>query len=180
MDVVGPVGGQPGAQPGIGLEREQAARLIRVIVVPREHFPGGVGEAQDRVERRAEPAGLDFGDDLAAGAALEPEDIRFAGALDAAVDDDRQRDRLRGLHGVVRLDRPAFGQRIHRILDVVGDAFIAAPCRLPDVGAAGLGIERNRCSGRFQPMIAADAGAPACPPSGNTCVMNGCSPMETR
>ena len=96
-----------------------------------------------RVERRTEPAGLDFGDDLVAGAALEPEDVRLAAALDAAVDDDRQGDRLRGLRGVVRLDFPAFGQRVHRVQNVVGDGFTASPCRLPDAGAAGLGIERQ-------------------------------------
>ena len=78
----------------IGVMRQQPGALVFVIVVDGQLPAVGIGQPQDRIQRRAELAGGDLGDDLLAGAAFDAENVDVARPVDAAVDDHRQRDRL--------------------------------------------------------------------------------------
>ena len=94
--------------------RFQAEGLVLVVVVEGQLPPARVGQLEHRIQRRIEPSGVDLGHDLLPRLALETEHVAVAGPIDAAVDDDRQRDPL-GLFGrVVGLLLDTFRQRVPR------------------------------------------------------------------
>ena len=92
--------GQRRPQPGIGVMRQFATGLVLEIVVEGQLPPGGIGQSQHAIQRRAESPGIDLADDRLSGAALESKHGPLAGVVDAAVHDHRQRDVL-GMFGPV-------------------------------------------------------------------------------
>ena len=96
VQIVAAVGGQLAGEQGIGVVGVQPRTLVGKVVVEGQLFAGSIGQAEDGVERRIEPACEDLGDDLLAGSALETEDIPVARLVDKPVHDDRQRDALSG------------------------------------------------------------------------------------
>jgi len=79
----------------------QVTILKYVIIIPFQHITRCIGQPQERVQRRVQPATIDFGHHFIAGATLKLEYVDIAGLVDAAVDDIRQVDSLRVLSGVV-------------------------------------------------------------------------------
>ena len=67
MQIIGAGRRQHGPQPTIGMMREQAARLVLVVVVEGQLPAGGVGQLEHGIQGRIEPAGVDFGHDLLPG-----------------------------------------------------------------------------------------------------------------
>ena len=126
VDVVGPVRGQRGGEVGIRVVRVQPRALVLMVVVEGQLLAGGVGQLEHGIQRRVQPAGIDFGDDGVAGAAFETEHVPVARLINAPVDDDRQRDRLGGGDRVVRFLFEAFRQRVHRKGHPVGDSVLLA------------------------------------------------------
>ena len=161
--------------------RVQARALVLVIVVEGQLPAGGVGQLEHGIQRRIEPAGIDFGDDLLAGAAFETEHVPVARLIDAPVDDDRQRDAL-GVRPARRSAPvpgiPAACRRAN------GTRWRPASCcarradRTP--GALSLASTVSLLAGRFQPFSSTVVCAPAGPPSGKMLVTNGSSPTVMR
>ena len=106
--------------------RVQAGAFVLVIVVERELLAGGVGQAEHGIQRR-----------IRAGAPQLPRRFRSpaapskrktstsSGLIDAAVDDDGQRDRLGVGRRVVRFFLETFRQRVHGKRHAVGSP---VPC----------------------------------------------------
>ena len=59
-----PSAGMVTREPGIGVVRGQSRTLVLVIVVHGQLPAGGVGQLEHRIQRRVQPAGMDFRDDL--------------------------------------------------------------------------------------------------------------------
>ena len=111
------------------------APFVLVVVIEGELLAGGVGQLEHGIQRRVQPAGIDFGDDGVAGAALEAEHVPVARLVNAPVDDDRQRDRLGGGDRVVRLLFEALRQVVHCEGQPVGDPVLLAHCKRIDARA---------------------------------------------
>ncbi len=99
---------------------EQSHFLVFVVVIPYQHAPRRIGQPQQRVQGRTQPAGVHFGHHLIAGMGRELEHIHVAGSPDTAVDGTRRGDSLRLLCSIVRLGFVAFRQRIHGVGKRIG------------------------------------------------------------
>ncbi len=138
--------------------REQAGTFVFVIVVKRDLLAGGVGEPQHGIERSAEAAGENFGDDFLAGFAFEAKDIFVAGAADAAVDGDGEGEFLRGVGAIVGFDVGRVGQRVERDAGGIGELVVAAHRDEKRAGALVLGVE-GQLRGRQIPTGELERGA---------------------
>ena len=103
--------------------------LVFVVVVEGQLLAGGVGQLEHGIQRRVEPAGIDLGDDLVAGTALEAEHVPVAGLSMRPLTMIGKRDLLGGLLRIVRLLFQAFRQRVHRKGHAVGDLSLLAARR---------------------------------------------------
>ena len=105
---------QHGLEPTVGMMGFQAECLVLMVVVKGQLPPRRVGQLEDRIQGRIEPAGVDLGHHLLPSLALETEHVAVTGLIDAAVDDDRQREPLGLLGRVVGLLFEALWQRVPR------------------------------------------------------------------
>ena len=120
----------------------QVTILENIIIVPFQYVTRCIGQPQERVQRRIQPATIDFGHYFISGATLELEYIEITWPVNATVDDLRQVDLLRVLCGVVGFGFIALGQSIHSIRNGIGKPFSFMVGSLADTVAAGLGIQR--------------------------------------
>ena len=86
MHKICPGFGQPDAQIRIGVVRQQSYIHVRVIVVVSQHLSIRVGQPQQRIERRIQPAGGHLGNHLIALVAVQPEYVNVARLDNAPVD----------------------------------------------------------------------------------------------
>jgi len=136
------VGEELEAEIRIGAVREQprvhvehAVHLL-VVIVPGEHASRRVGQAQQGVQRRIQPAGLHFRDHLVTRAALESKHVDVARWRNAPVQDARQGDQLRLRRRIVRFGLRAGRELVHGVGQAVG----GAPARAPVFVLRTLGV----------------------------------------
>ncbi len=98
-------------QVGVGVVGHEALGGIGRVIVTGHLRPGVINEAHPRIERRPEPARVDFGHDLLARATIEAERIEVSLALDLASDHDRERDRPRLIGRIIRPALRGLGKR---------------------------------------------------------------------
>ena len=160
--------------------RVQAVALVLVVVIEVELLAGGVGQSEHGIQGRIEPPGIDLGDDLLAGTALEAEDVPVAGPIDPPIDDHGERDRLGVLRRIVGLLFKTLGQGVDGKGHAVEDREILA--QLQRIGAGGLaaGVHGHSADRKVAAAQFHDGLRAGRQPNGKMSVMKGSSPTVMR